>query len=695
ARLTVNWMLGEAPAPEEALALEVLDHVLLGTPASPLRKALIESGLGEEIAGGGLNDGLRQWTFSAGLRGIAEEDADKVEALVLQVLRELAQGGIDQEAVDASLNTIEFHLRENNTGQYPRGLALMIRTLSTWIYDGDPLAPLAYEGPLLAVKTQASSGTRHLERLIERNFLENPHRTTVLLVPDEQQSEREAAAEQERLAQAQARMTPQDLQALTERARELKRKQEQPDPPELLAKLPRLTLADLERRQKTIPLAVSEAAGTRVLYHDLFTNGIIYLDLGVDLHTLPADLLPYDRLFSRALVEMGTTKEDYVKLSQRIGRQTGGIRPAFVTSTVRGTKDGSTWLFLRGKALASQQAELLNILRDLLIDVKLDNQQRFRQMVREEKARQEAGLLPSGHIIARTRLGARFSEAGWVAEQTQGVSQLLFVRQLAEAVDSDWPRVLADLERIRHTLLNRAGMICNVTVDETTWLQFAPRLTDLLATLPSTETQRLTWTPETPSTAEAMTVPGQVNFVAKGADLFKLGYTYHGSADVISHYLGLSWLWEQVRVRSGAYGVFCSLDRRSGLFSFGSYRDPNLIGTLEKFDQSASFLRDLELSDDEVTKAIIGAISMVDPYLLPDAKGWISLERYLTGETDETIQIRREQILSTTAAHFRAFAEPLSQVAQQGQVVVLGAESTVAAAAKERPNWLDIWSVGL
>jgi presequence protease len=695
ARLTVNWLLDEVPEPAEALALEILEHILLGTPASPLRRALIESGLGEELAGGGLSDGLRQWTFSAGLRGIAAEDADKVEALILGVLHELAERGLDREMIEASLNTIEFRLRENNTGQFPRGLSLMLRALATWLYDGDPLAPLAYEAPLAAVKGQIGAGAPLFEDCIRRFLLDNPHRTVVLLLPDEQQGPREEAAEQERLAQAQAGMSPEEIQAIVERARELKRRQEQPDPPELLARLPRLTLADLERKQQTIPLTISDHQGARVLYHDLFTNGIVYLDVGFDLHTLPADLLPYARLFSRALLEMGTSREDYVQLSQRIGRQTGGIRPASVTSTIRGTKDGSTWLLLRGKALASQQTELLDILRDLLLEVRLDNQERFRQMVREERARQEASLIPGGHAVVGARLGARFHEAGWAAEQIQGLSHLLFVRQLAQTVDSDWPRVLADLERFRQTLFNRASTICNVTVDETTWTQLAPRLHSLLDALPSFPNQRLTWTPEMRDKAEAMTIPGQTNFVGKGADLYRLGYTYHGSVDVITHYLGLTWLWEQVRVRSGAYGVFCGLDRRSGVFTFTSYRDPNLLATLEKYDQSPQFLRRVDLGEDEVTKAIIGTISRVDPYLLPDAKGWISLERYLAGETDETLQIRRDQILSTTADHFRAFAEPLSWVVEQGQVVVLGSDSAVAAAVKERPDWLEVWSVGL
>jgi len=209
-----------------------------------------------------------------------------------------------------------------------------------------------------------------------------------------------------------------------------------------LRTLPSLKLEDLDKKNKLIPLAISEMQGSKVFYTTCFTNGIIYLDVGFDLHSLPQELLPYIALFGRTLVDMGTQKEDFVRLSQRIGRSTGGIWPAMFTSTIRGTENGAAWLFLRGKATSQQAEELLAILRDILLTVKLDDVERFRQLVLEDKAEAEASLVPGGHRVVNNRLKALFNEADWADEQINGLSQLFFLRQLAPKLDNNWPEVL-------------------------------------------------------------------------------------------------------------------------------------------------------------------------------------------------------------------------------------------------------------
>ncbi len=253
----------------------------------------------------------------------------------------------------------------------------------------------------------------------------------------------------------------------------------------------------------------------------------------------------------------------------------------------------------------------------------------------------------------------------------------------------------AALDAIRGALLARSAAICNVTVDEENWSRIAPALDGFLGGLPEGAPPRSTWSAAGEQQAEAIVVPGQINFVGKAGDLYALGYTYHGSIEAITHYLRRTWLHEQVRLRGGAYGVSSAFNRRTGVFTYTSYRDPNVLATLEKYDQSPRFLRDLDLSDDELTKAIIGAIGNVDPYLLPDAKGWVSFERYLAGESDEALQRRRDEILGATAADFRALGDVLDQVRERGQVAILGSQPAIDAAAAERPGWLNVWSVGL
>jgi hypothetical protein len=693
AMVTANWLLIEHVNAESTLAFEILNHILIDTPASPLRKALIDSGLGEDLAGTGMEIDLRQLSFSTGLKGVALDDIDQIEPLILDTLKTLARRGIDPDMIEAAVNTIEFARREKNTGGFPRGLLVGWQALRTWLYGGDPLSPMMYEAPLAAIKARLQAGERYFENLIQTHLLDNTHRVVVILKPDPDLQRRQETAEQERLGQARAAMTQAELQQILDDTRELKRRQETPDSPEALATIPSLKLADLDKQNKLIPLAVQPINGVPVLYHDLFTNGIVYLDVGFDLHTLPQEYLPYMGLFGQTVLEMGTETEDYVKLSQRIGRKTGGVWPSSLLSKVYGADKTTTWAFWRGKATVGQAHELLAILRDVLLTVRFDNQERFRQIVLEEKASQESGLVPSGHAFVRLRAQSGLNEADWLAEQTGGVTYLQFIRQLAEDVEKNWPSVLEKLETIRGLLINRQAMICNVTLDAENWQQVEPQLADFLAALPSSSPALQRWSPALQPVNEGLTIPAQVNYVAKSADLFKLGYQPHGSIVPILNFLQMTWLWERVRVHGGAYGGFATFDWRSGAFSFLSYRDPNLEQTVENYDQASRFLRELDLGEDELVKAIIGAIGILDAYQLPDAKGYTSMMRYLVGESDDLRQQRRDQILGTTLADFRAFGDVLAQVSANGFVVALGSSDAIDRANAARPDWLRVTKV--
>jgi hypothetical protein len=390
---------------------------------------------------------------------------------------------------------------------------------------------------------------------------------------------------------------------------------------------------------------------------------------------------------------MGTEKDDYVTLTQRISRKTGGIRPTFFTSNVKDSEKGVAWLILRGKAMLTQTSELINILREVLLSVRLDNRERFRQMVLEAKARQEQKIVPAGHQVVNLRLRAHFNEAGWISEQMNGVTYLFFLRKLAKAVDEDWPGVLTDLEQIRRILVNRNAMLVNITLDEAGWSNFQPRVDEFLEALPALPMKDIKWTPEGLPEFEGMTIPAQVNYVAKGTSLYTSGYGFHGSAHVICRYLRTAWLWERIRVQGGAYGAFCLFDRLSGVLSFVSYRDPNLLKTLDEFDQTVNFLSRFVLNENELAKSIIGTIGDIDEYLLPDAKGYASLVRRLSGETDEDRQRMREEVMGTTATNFKAFAHVLETVNEKGLVKILGSESAIQEALAGRPGWLNVLKV--
>lgn len=688
----VNWLVDAGDDPEKRLALDILAYILTGTPASPLYNALLHSGLGEDVIGEYQN-ALTPNYYAAGLKGISSDDADKVEALILDTLAALAEHGIDPETVEAAVNTSEFQMRELNTGGYPRGLALMGATMGSWLYDGDPLADLAFEKPLNGLKARLAKGERVFETLIKEHLINNTHRTTVLLRPDADLNAREEEREKDRLAKVREAFSPDELTSIIENTKKLKELQVTPDSPEALEKIPSLKLEDLEKTSKAIPIAESATHGSKVIYHDIFTNGIAYLDLGLNLHTLPQQYLPYIGLFSRALLELGTETEDYIKLAQRIGRKTGGIRASTLVTMPRNGGSSQAWLMLRGKATMSQVDDLLAILHDVLLTVKLDNRERFRQMVLEDKAQSESGIVPSGHIVALTRLKAGFNEADWAQEQMGGVSNLFFTRELAEKVEKDWPSVLQALETIRRTLLNRNAMIANVTLDAANWSSFEPKLAGFLSSLPAGASEAATWTMSPALAAEGLTIPAQVNYVAKGADLYKLGYQLHGSHSVITNFLRTTYLWERVRVQGGAYGGFCTFDPLSGVYAYLSYRDPNLLGTLDNYDGAPAYLRNVEISDHELTRSIIGAISAIDAHQLPDAKGYTSLVRHLTGITEAYRQQRRDEVLGTTLNDFHKFADVLDAVKDHGRVAVVGSADGLKAASDAKGGTWTITKV--
>jgi len=691
--LTVNWMLGETCDPYETLALSILNHILIGTPASPLRKALIDSGLGEDIAGMGMELDLRQAIFSTGLKGIATEDAGKVEDLVRKTLEDLVVNRIDPEMIAASMNTVEFRLRERNTGSFPRGLALMLASLMTWLHGGDPFTPLAFEGPLQTIKSQLASGDRVFEGLMDRFLLRNPHQTILLLEPDPELEQRMEEEEKQRLQKVQSELSREELLELVENTRKLRERQERPDSPEALSTIPSLELSDLEKEVRKIPLEILEHGGDKILYHDLFTNGIVYLDLGFNLRRLPQEMLPYISLFGRALLEMGTETEDFVRLAIRIGQKTGGIRPASLTTLHRTSRESLAWLFLRGKSTTEQAADLLGILKDVLLTMNLDNQERFRQMVLEEKADMEASLIPAGTRYVNTRLRARFDQAGYAAEKMGGIDYLYFLRQLASDVSQDWPKVLENLEAVRRALINQGGVIANVTLDTDNWKNFEGLLKDFMQKLPTGSAPAAEWQPAKYPSAEGLTIPAQVNYVGKGANLFDLGYRLDGSMFVISKYVNSTYMWEKVRVQGGAYGASFSFDNRSGVLTYLSYRDPNLLQTLEVYGKTSEFLRKLDLSDEELTKTIVGTIGDMDAYQLPDAKGFTSLVRYLVGDTDEYRQEVRDQVLSTNSSDFHALADVLARAEEQGQVAVLGSADAIQKVNEELSGWLQIQKV--
>ena len=686
---TVNWLTGKRGDLERTLTLEMLQHILEGMPGSPLRRALISSGLGEDTTGDGLQMDLAQTSYSTGLKGVAEEDLPRAEELIFSTLKELAEKGIDKSLVEAAVNTVEFSYRESNTGNFPQGLAAMLQCLATWLYDENPLDSLAWEKPLASIKERLAKGDPVFEEAIRTLFLENPSRATVVLTPDEGLAARIEEEEAARVSAAQAAMSAKEREEVVRITRELQKAQATPDTPEALASIPSLGLGDLPSHNRLTQRAIQETSDFTMVGHELPTRGVAYMNLLIPLPKLPVRLVPSLSLFLRTFRDVGTAKRDYTELGALIAAKTGGFG---ATLTMVNHTDGNLrcYLNLAGKAVSSKVQDLFDILNEILLEPIKDKDvlsQRLKEMLLEDKAGLEQDLVASGHKAASTRVLTHFSPAAVIGEAMDGIHYLNTLRSRLDNWDTALPQLLEDLDELRRLLVvARPGVVhCVGSTDD---MENVARLAEHVwhalpggARVDGTQCISLA----APVGAEVFATPSQVNYVAKGCNLKALGYSYHGSAAVIMRHLARSYLWEQVRVLGGAYGAFCSLDRTSGNFVCSSYRDPNVEKTVAVYDSMADYLAGISLTREDLTRAIVGTIGDLDLYRLPEARGAYSLGRWLAGESDEALQALREEILSTTNDDFRAFAPILKEAASKGETCVIGGAN--AARAAEEKGW--------
>ena len=686
---TVNWLTGKRGDLERTLTLEMLQHILEGMPGSPLRRALISSGLGEDTTGDGLQMDLAQTSYSTGLKGVAEEDLPRAEELIFSTLKELAEKGIDKSLVEAAVNTVEFSYRESNTGNFPQGLAAMLQCLATWLYDENPLDSLAWEKPLASIKERLAKGDPVFEEAIRTLFLENPSRATVVLTPDEGLAARIEEEEAARVSAAQAAMSLKEREEVVRITRELQKAQATPDTPEALASIPSLGLGDLPSHNRLTQRAIQETSDFTMVGHELPTRGVAYMNLLIPLPKLPVRLVPSLSLFFFSFRDVGTARCDYTELGALIAAKTGGLGASL---TMVNHTDGNLrcYLNLTGKAVSSKVQDLFDILNEILLEPIKDKDvlsQRLKEMLLEDKAGLEQDLVASGHKAASTRVLTHFSPAAVIGEAMDGIHYLNTLRSRLDNWDTALPQLLEDLDELRRLLVvARPGVVhCVGSTDD---MENVARLAEHVwhalpggARVDGTQCISLA----APVGAEVFATPSQVNYVAKGCNLKALGYSYHGSAAVIMRHLARSYLWEQVRVLGGAYGAFCSLDRTSGNFVCSSYRDPNVEKTVAVYDSMADYLAGISLTREDLTRAIVGTIGDLDLYRLPEARGAYSLGRWLAGESDEALQALREEILSTTNDDFRAFAPILKEAASKGETCVIGGAN--AARAAEEKGW--------
>ncbi len=681
--MTCNWLLPDVPDRAERILLSIASSCLLGSPSAPLYKTLIDSGLGEDVIAGGISFNQCQPTFTVGMSGVDPDNFAAVETLIDKTLAELVANGFDEDLIQAVLNSTEFALREFGNASFPKGLALMMSVLPNFLYDRRTGANGPGFRELLAqAKAQILGDRQVLQEALQAHILCNPHRSTVTLMPDPDAETAARQQEQARLDTHAQTLDPAERTDLAEHSRWLQEYQAEPDTPEALATLPVLALSDIERETREYPCQEGELEGIPYLSHDVFTHEIVYVKLLFDLHALPQRFLPYLDLFEAALRQNGTENEDFVTFSRRIAGKTGGMGVSDMVMDRYDATTSAAYLVAGAKCLLPQCTDMASLLADMLVRARLDNKTRVQQLLLQARTHMESALIPSGHSFVGTRMTANATEVEWLDELTDGISSLLWLRRITEDFDQLWPDILADLEEMRRLVLQTGNLLLSVTAPEKDQVHVREELKRVLADLPHQTPQLHQWTPEPIPEQEALIMPVPVNYVGRRYNLADAGYAYHGGVSVMTRLVNTSWLWPMVREQGGAYGCSSSYNRFSSELSFVSYRDPNIGETLQTYDDTATFLAQCELEQEDLNKLIIGTFGAITRDLQPKAQGAAALSRYLVGSTREIRQRRRDEILATETKHLRQLGEFMADAQGNTNSVVMGSEHAVEEAIK-------------
>ena len=676
--LALNFVVGDVEDTLTNLGLGILSHALFSSPAAPVRKALIDSGLGKDVDVG-LEDDLRQPTFTITLNGSEKDRVEKFYNLLNAELKKLVDGGIDKTLLQASINLMEFRLREADFGLAPKGLIYGLRLLKTWLYGGDPNAYLRYEDDLAAIKRGLDEN--YFEELIQKYFLDNPHKVLMTLAPDKTFAKKRDAAQAQKLAEIKAQLSPAQIQNIIDTTAQLKIRQQTPDSPEALKTIPILKREDLRKESEHFPLQFRDLDGTRILFSNLDTHGIIYLTFYFDALKVPQDKLYHAYLLSELLGNVDTKKHSYEELAILNNLHIGGFGTNLRAESEKDLPNSfAPRLKVFVKALASKLAEMNDILAEIFNETIFTNKKRLRELVEQEQLSFELNLQGMATQIISSQLAAYQTKAG-AYNAAAYLPYNKFLKNLLSDFDNKFDELASDLKDVLNRLINRNGLIISITAPEDLYKKFIPHLHNLLKSMTIDEYKRENYSFPCKPKNEGLYSQSRVQFVGKGANFIELGYEYTGALNILETILRYEYLWTKIRVQGGAYGAFANFNRSGNLF-FGSYRDPNLTKTLETFNGTADFLKNFDVSNREMDKYIIGTLSKTDKPLTPSLKGQVAADFCLRNITYADRQKSRNEILSARQEDIRALSNLIGDCMKQNYLCVFGNEEIIKQNAK-------------
>lgn len=693
-RTAVNlaWMLAENKDFETALLLEILSGLLVGSAASPLRKALIDSELGEDMTPvSGIESDLKQLMFCAGLRNVQNKDIPKIEKLILEALEKIVEKGFDRELVEGILHQVEFHGKEISRGSYPYGITLMGNVFQTWLYEGDPLAGLDFAKAIERIRKLWTDDPQIFQKMTRKWLVDNPHRLLAVLEPDPDFSRKNEEKIKQKMAALKSGFSREQLLEIDEQAARLKVFQAETDSPEAAASLPKLRLSDIPRQVETIPTEHKVLSSVPVLEHDLFTNGIAYVDLAFDIAHVSEDLQPYLPLLGKIMGGMGAAGLTYDEMSRRIALHMGGFGYDLTAGFLADATDTWQKMIFSFKALYRNVPEAINTVCDILCAGDLDHEARMRDLIAERKNGLQSSVVPSGHAFAKRAAGAALTLPAYRDEQWHGRTQLRFVQQQSDNSDSVRKNLREKLEQLKSIIFTRNNLIINLTAEASGLTLVRENIGRLLAKLPQGQPMEKPDQPVLVPVSAGIAVPTQVSYVAR--TMKTPAYNDPSSAILLlaSRELSNSYLYKHIRVQGGAYGGMSSFDSTLGIFAFLSYRDPHIAETLNVFQEAQKFYSEHDMAPEDMEKAIISALGALDKPLDPSGRGYVAMIRHFVGVTDQMRQSFRDRIFSATPHKVReTLAGYFEKTSRSKAVAVFAAQEKLNEANKQMTDKLNL-----
>lgn len=671
--------------PEHSLAFEVLTHALLTSPAAPLKQALVKAGIGSDISGYYL-DSIRQpmWTVQATGSNL-DKQAD-LQRIVESTLQELCDKGLDKELLEASLNSIEFALRESDFGGRPIGLAYIIRMMDNWLYDNDPLELLHYEEALTNIR-KGLAGT-YFEDLIRHSILNNNHKVLVSIYPERGLQERKDAEVKEHLANVKANMTSEEIEAIVEQTKRLKIRQETPDSDEALASIPLLELSDLNPNIEAVERRESKIGNTTVHFVPTFTKGINYVGLYFKLNCLTEEELFYADILSDILGRIDTSERGYEALAKDINMNLGGLSSDITAISKDGKRDEFTPLMIvRAKALHSKLPDLCRLINEVVKKADYSDDQRLTELVQESKAIWDNEAFRRGNSIVSQRVMAQVSAVGKFRDN----GNLGYYQKISELASNPaalplLPEKLAEVAR----KIFRANNVDIMFVGEEGELEaFENLMKPFVETWDTTELSNDVLQITHLSGNDGIVTAGKVQYVAQGGNFIDHGFKHVGPMSVLETILRYEYLWIRIRVQGGAYGAFANF-YDDGNMIFCSYRDPNLLETLNVYKELPQYLRDFTLTDREMRKYIIGTMSSLDLPMTPALRGPRAMGMYFSGAKLEDKVEFRKQVIACKPEDIVALADVVEPVLNDNHICTMGNEQKIKDAGNVFDNIVSL-----